>query len=106
MNTRYHCTQGITLMGILIGLLAIAMLPARQVANPAQIANPQRFMAADVRLEGDITHLRGSVLMKIPSAIIHAEDADFNPRQFSITIRGDSQWNILPVHYLDPNDPP
>jgi hypothetical protein len=63
-------------------------------------------MATDVRLDGDITHLHGNVLMKTQSAIIHAEDADFNPRQFSITIRGNSQWDILPVHYLDPNDPP
>jgi hypothetical protein len=93
-------------MGILIGLLAIATLAAGQAANNPQTANPQRFMAADVRLDGDITHLRGNVLMKTQSAIIHAADADFNARQYSITIRGDSQWDILPVHYLDPNDPP
>jgi hypothetical protein len=63
-------------------------------------------MATDVRPDGDITHLRGNVLMKIQSGIIHAEDADLNARQYSLTIRGDSQWEILPVHYLDPNDPP
>ena len=92
-------------MRILIGLLAIATVALGQSAN-TQTPSPQRFMATDVRLDGDITHLRGSVLMKTQSAIIHAEDADFNARQYSITIRGDSQWNILPVHYLDPNDPP
>ena len=93
-------------MGILIGLLAIATLALGQTANNPRTANPERFMATDVRPDGDITHLRGNVLMKTQSAIIHAEDADFDARQYSITIRGDSQWDVLPVHYLDPNDPP
>jgi len=93
-------------MRILIGLLAIATLAFGQTATDSRTANPQRFVATDVRADGDITHLRGDVVMKTPSAIIHAEDADFNSRPYSITIRGDSQWTIRPVHYLDPNDPP
>jgi hypothetical protein len=93
-------------MRTLIGLLAIATLAFGQTANSARTANPERFMASDVRNDGDMTHLRGNVLMKTQSAIIHGEDADFDARRYSITIRGDSQWDILPVHYLDPNDPP
>jgi hypothetical protein len=87
----------------LIGLFAIATLAFGQT-NP-RTANPERFRAADVRADGDITHLRGNVLMKIQSAIIHAEDADLDAGHYSVTIRGDSQWDVLPVHYLDPNDP-
>jgi hypothetical protein len=93
-------------MRILIGILAIATTAFGQTANNPRTANPKRFMATDVHADGDITRLRGSVLMKTQSAIIHAEDADLNARQYSVTIRGDSQWEILPVHYLDPKDPP
>ena len=81
-------------MGILIGLFAIVL---GQTANNVQTANPQRFTASDIRVQGNTTSFHGSVLMKTPSATIVAEDADFNTREYMIYVHGDSRWELLPV---------
>ena len=74
-------------MGILIGLLAIATLAAGQTVNNPKIANPRRFMANDVCSDGDITHLRGNVLMKTQSAIIHADGENILPQDLPDRLR-------------------
>lgn len=91
-------------MKTLLRLLAMAALAFGQTANP------QRFSASEIRYEGDIAHLRGNVLMKIPGAIIHTDDADFDAYRYIITIHGDSRWNLLQVRSspdfnLDSSDP-
>jgi hypothetical protein len=76
-------------MKALLGLLVLATLAFGQTANP------RRFTATEIRC--DVAQLRGNVLMKTLSAIIHAESADFDARQFIITVHGDSRWDLLPV---------
>src|SRR6266481_5590078 len=78
-------------MKTLLGLLVIGTMATGQTVNP------QRFTAATISYEGDIAQLRGNVLMRITSAIIHAKEADFDKKKYIITIHGDSRWNLLPV---------
>ena len=78
-------------MKTLLGLLVIGTV------TTGQTVNPQRFTAATISYESDIAQLRGNVLMKITSAIIRAEGADFDKHKYIITIHGNSRWNLLPV---------
>src|SRR5258707_563010 len=63
-----------------------------------QTVNPQRLTAATIHYDGNVAQLRGDVVMKTLSAIIHAEGADVDTGKYIITIHGDSHWNLLPVH--------
>jgi hypothetical protein len=63
----------------------------------SQTVNPLRFSASELHQEGNVTHLRGHVVMKVMSAIIYAEDADFDSHEYTITVRGDCRVDLLPV---------
>src|SRR5690349_17040385 len=78
-------------MKTLLGLFVTVTLASGQTVNP------QRFTAATIRYEGNIAQLRGDVVMKTLSAIIHAEGADVDTGRYIVTIHGDSRWDLLPV---------
>lgn len=63
----------------------------------AERLNPRRFTAAQIRQEGDNVHLHGSVVMKFPSAVIHAEDAELDAHSSQIVIHGDARVEVLKV---------
>jgi hypothetical protein len=75
-----------------IGLFLLAAFSAL-----SQTANPRRFTASQVRQEGAIAHLRGSVVMRVMGVVIDAEDADFDSGRYEIAIRGDSRVSLLNV---------
>ncbi len=80
-------------MKTLIGLLAVTTLAFGQTVNP------QRFSATEIHYTkaGAVAELRGNVVIKTQSAIIHAESADLEISHWVITVHGDSRWDFLPV---------
>jgi lipopolysaccharide export system protein LptA len=84
-------------MRTLAGFLLVAACVAAQTANPARTLNPKRFSATEIRQDGDVAHLRGSVVVKIGSLIVSAEDADFNVRQWTLKTHGDARLAVQPV---------
>jgi len=75
-----------------IGLFLLAAISAL-----SQTANPQRFTAIEIRQDGAIAHLHGSAVMRVMSAVIHAEDAEFDTHRYEIAIHGDSHVSLLNV---------
>jgi hypothetical protein len=75
-----------------IGLFLLAAVSAL-----SQTASPRRFTALHVRQEGEICHLHGNVVMRVTSAVIHAEDAEFDGKRYEIAIHGDSRVTLANV---------
>jgi hypothetical protein len=75
-----------------IGLSLLAAVSAL-----GQTPNPQGFTAAEVHEEGLVAHLRDSVVMRVMSAVIYAEDASFDGHEYTIAVRGNARVSILNV---------